>query len=336
VRAPWNGLRHGAHARDRGAEERLDVAALDIHVDGPSAAESPEQGCPACERDGVRKTGQDVAVERLDHGIDVGAVCGARAQESAVAEHAEEIAFEPWLPLALEMLHHPGVDDVHELRLRGGHADAGRRQDEAEDEVLPPFGQVIGFGQQRDGEADCGQGQAGDDAVAPLPGVREPHDERRAVVPPVRVRVRERDISQPVVRRGGNHGDGDEQGGDHGNRDGEREIRKQLPRDVAQEHDWQENRHRGRRRGDERAPHLGRALQGRLVARLAGLAQPHDVLEHDDGGVQHHADGERQAREADDVDGAPSGVQRDERDQQRDGNGQRHHQGRAPAAQEPP
>ena len=57
---------------------------------------------------------------------------------------------------------------------------------------------------------------------------------------------------------------------------------------------------------------MGGALVGGLRRAQATLAQAVDVLEHDDRCIDHHADGEGQSGQRDDVDGAAQGRHRDE------------------------
>jgi len=90
---------------------------------------------------------------------------------------------------------------------------------------------------------------------------------------------------------------------------------------APHEHQGQEH-HDGRQRtGDDRRRDLIGAVHGGLLDRLAGLVNPVNVLEHDDGVVHQHADAQRQATQRHDVQRQVIEVQQGEgRD---DGNGNR-------------
>ena len=76
--------------------------------------------------------------------------------------------------------------------------------------------------------------------------------------------------------------------------DGHREFVQQPADDAA--HEDERNEHRGQRnrhRQDGEAD-FGRALQRRLIRLFAMLDMPDDILQHDDGVVDHEADRQRQ------------------------------------------
>ena len=141
---------------------------------------------------------------------------------------------------------------------------------------------------------------------------------------------------QPFRRRGGNDGQRHHHRRDDRHRDGQREVGEELAGLVLEEHDGQEDGHGGRGRREQGAPHLFGSHERRLLRGHAPLAQPHDVLQHHDGGVESHPDRERETRERDDVDGPPGEVEAQERREQRHRYRDRHQQRRAEPAQEQP
>ena len=141
---------------------------------------------------------------------------------------------------------------------------------------------------------------------------------------------------EPLRRRGGNDGQRDHHRRDDRHRDGEGEIGKELAGFVFEEHDGQEDGDGGRGRREQRAPHLLRPHERRLLRVHAPLAQPDDVLEHDDGGVEGHPHRERETGERNDVDGPPGSVEAEERRKERHRYRHRNQQRRAEPPQEPP
>jgi hypothetical protein len=120
--------------------------------------------------------------------------------------------------------------------------------------------------------------------------------------------------------------------------DGEGDDQAELVEHAADNaaHEQHRNEHgdqRQRHRDDGETDFLG-ALEGGLHRLLARLDVAHDVLEHDDGVVDHEAHGERQRQQGDVVDRMAAdihaGKSADDRDRQRDGRDQR----RPEAAQE--
>ncbi|MNJ63130.1 hypothetical protein D3C77_590070 [compost metagenome] len=87
------------------------------------------------------------------------------------------------------------------------------------------------------------------------------------------------------------HGDGDGAG------DGERQVCEQLPLHVVEQEYRQEDGDRGQGGGHQGGPHLPGARQRRLgLVQIPPLVAPIDALQHHDGRVEHHADGEGDPR----------------------------------------
>ena len=108
-------------------------------------------------------------------------------------------------------------------------------------------------------------------------------------------------------------GDGDHQGQQHRDRNGDRDIAEQLAGLELHHQDGYKHKNRRQRRDEHRAPHLAGALIGGFGSRQAALAQAVDVLQHDDGGIDHHADGEGEAGQGHHIDRAPEERHGDER-----------------------
>ena len=126
---------------------------------------------------------------------------------------------------------------------------------------------------------------------------------------------------QNLGRQAGNDGDGDNQTETHGATDGNGNVAEELSGLLFDEYDGHENRDRGQRAGQHGPPYLARAVVGGLSAGLPHLAMPVDVLEHDDGIVDDHADRERHPGQADDVERAVKPVHHQERRHDADGDG---------------
>ena len=116
--------------------------------------------------------------------------------------------------------------------------------------------------------------------------------------------------------------------------DGERLVTEELAGDPLDEDDGQEDGHRRQRRGDDRAGHLAGTADGSLAARQPQLPVAIDRLQHDDRGVDQHADPEREAAERHDVERHSRLVERQEGGDHRGRDRQRHDHRRGGVAQE--
>ena len=89
----------------------------------------------------------------------------------------------------------------------------------------------------------------------------------------------------------------------HRDRDRDRELPEQLAADAGNEGDRHEDRQQHQRDGDDRAGDLAHRLLAGLRHRQLGflLDDPLDVLDHDDGIVDHDADREHQRQQRDRV-----------------------------------
>ena len=85
----------------------------------------------------------------------------------------------------------------------------------------------------------------------------------------------------------------------HRDRHRDRELAEQLATDAGNEGDGHENGKQHERDGDDRRGDLGHGLLGRLGHRELGLLLDHalDILDHDDGIIDHDADGEHQRQQ---------------------------------------
>jgi hypothetical protein len=120
----------------------------------------------------------------------------------------------------------------------------------------------------------------------------------------------------------------------HGGGDGHGQLDEQ-PADIAgQEHQRREHRDQHDGGGHHREEHLSGAAQGRHGRRLALVDTALDVLDHDDGVVDHQADGQHQGQQGQQVQREAQRGQHDEGRQDADRRDDRRDQSRAPAAQE--
>ena len=126
----------------------------------------------------------------------------------------------------------------------------------------------------------------------------------------------------------------DQQRQQQGDADGDGEFAEQQP-DISA-HQEQRNEHRDQRqrdRHDGEADFAG-ALQRRFVRRGAALHVPHDVLDHDDGIVDHETHGDRQRHQRQIVEAVAEFVEDREGADQRQRNGDRRDHRRPEVSQE--
>ena len=77
----------------------------------------------------------------------------------------------------------------------------------------------------------------------------------------------------------------------------DRQLLEENARHAGEEEQRHEHRDMGQRRGQDRQPYFLAAVDCRLHPVLTVLHVPGGVLEHDDGGVDDHADAEGEAAE---------------------------------------
>ena len=106
--------------------------------------------------------------------------------------------------------------------------------------------------------------------------------------------------------------------------DGERKRHEQLTHETRGENRRQKHAYRGERGGHNGTRDLLGALYRSARRRNAAAAQAVDVLQHNDGVVHEHADGQRDAAKSEDVDRETGEVHEDERAQHRERDGERH------------
>ncbi len=124
-------------------------------------------------------------------------------------------------------------------------------------------------------------------------------------------------------------------GGEHREHDGQSQRREEVLRRAVEEDDRREHRADGERRDEGGDGDAGSAMQRRLRQRLVLLGeQAVRVLDRHRGIVDQDADGERQAAQGQGVDGLAQEVERHQRRQDRQRNGDHHDQGRSPRTQE--
>ena len=224
---------------------------------------------------------------------------------------------------------------------------ARRRQDDAEDQIAVAVGEVLDLGKERPRREHRRADQTDHDGELARDAALEPgvdvHDESHERSPePVQgadetPRLGGRLdllLGQDARAHGRDERHRDDQRESHRAADRQRDVPKELPRLLLHEQDGQKDRERGQCRGQDGAPDLLRSLDGRAVAPLALLDVPVDVLEHDHGVVDEHADGECESREADDVQGTAHELEQQEGPDDARGDGQRDDQRGPRTAQE--
>ncbi len=114
------------------------------------------------------------------------------------------------------------------------------------------------------------------------------------------------------------------------------------PSQLAEEHtrhardqgEREKHRDEGEGRGDHTDGHLVGAMHGGLLGRRTAFDVGGDILQHHDGVVHHHTDGDGQCRQRHDVQRVAGGIEIDERGNERDGDGEGDDDRGAPATQE--
>ena len=139
---------------------------------------------------------------------------------------------------------------------------------------------------------------------------------------------------QDLRRKAGNDRHRDDQTQADGATDGDGDVTEELSGFLLHEENRHENRDGGQGACQDSSPDLARAFVGGLRARLAHLAVPVDVFQHDDGIVHHHADRKGHPCQADDVQRALEPHHHQKGPDDADGDGYSHNQGAGGAAQE--
>ncbi len=177
--------------------------------------------------------------------------------------------------------------------------------------------------------ADIAGGGAGEDLVErPKQPTEGAVDQPLEAVLPGAVRL------QQDGGQGRRQGQGVERRDDRRDGDGQGELAVEQARQAGEEGGRHEHRAQHQRRGDDRAGHLGHGLFGRLDRRAAKRDVALDVLDHDDGVVDHDADGQDQAEQGQGV--QPEAQHHHDREgaDQRHGHGDQRDDRGAPALQE--
>ena len=252
-------------------------------------------------------------------------------------------------------------DPVHRPDEEPPEHPAGDRAGEEEDEVDPPRqqGRLQAAGRCLADILTHGQAEPGAERRRQEPYGRKPPEEgkappRQGLLALVAV-VAGLAAREDRGRSGRRHGHGVDGRDDHRRRDGQGELAEELAGDPAQEGAGQEHRAEHQRDGDDRPGDLVHRLDGGLSDRETLLEPALDVLEHDDGVVDHDADGqhqpeqrqvvEREPQQAHDGEGADQGDadvdhRQEERlpvlQEQQDDNGHQDHRRRAGCGRPPP
>ena len=125
-----------------------------------------------------------------------------------------------------------------------------------------------------------------------------------------------------------------ERGDQRGDRDGDGELAIELAGEAAQEGDGNEHRGEHQRDRDDGPADLVHGLEGGIARREARGDVALDVLDHDDGVIDHDADGQHQPEQRQRVDGKASQVQHGEGAHNGHRHGGQRNDGGAPVLQE--
>ena len=351
ARVARQGLVDELRGPQRHVDDLLQVGARDVEIDGAAAADAASEQRRLVDE----AVGAGLAEERLlderdqfgrplrlaRHGADEG--LRVARDEEEVLDLRRFAVFRFGTGLRGPLGPH-GILDLAGDGVGRGQVVSRRRQGAADDEVAVALGQVLQLGQEQVGGQPCNPADHRHHRHGDGPAARHQAGEGdgcldegpRQVVDPGQAPMAGagRRLGQEPVGERRNHRHRDDQRQGHGHRDGHGDVAEELA-DFQLHHQHRgEHGDRGEGRHQDRAPHLLGALEGGLAHRMPRLAQAVDVLQHDDGGIHHHADGEGDAGQGDDVDGPPHGRHGDERSDHRDRDGHADDQGRRARAQE--
>ncbi len=128
---------------------------------------------------------------------------------------------------------------------------------------------------------------------------------RKGVCDDLRKRRMEYLLRQQRRRHHWRERQGDDARHDHGACQRKGEFLEENAGNAAEKADWRVDRGKGDGHGDDRAGNFARADQRGLDRRFSFLDMPEDVFDHDDGVVDHEADGEHHRQQRQKVDAEP-------------------------------
>ena len=139
---------------------------------------------------------------------------------------------------------------------------------------------------------------------------------------------------EDLARKGRHQRQGDQQAGAQRIGDGKAHIRKELAGQAAGEQNGGKNADGGKGRGGDGSGDLAAAVDRRRGGIVAQLAQTVDIFDGDDAVIHQHADAQRQTGKRDDIEGDARKIHEHHRQQQADGDTERHDNGGAEIPQE--
>ena len=213
----------------------------------------------------------------------------------------------------------------------------GRWDDDPQYEIAVALGQILQLRQKQPSRRRGDQGHAAHDGERhqtarhdpPLKADDRAYEDLRKAVDARQAHAGDGSLfaafgaeSEQPVGEGRNDGDRNDQRQEDRHRDRHRDIAEELT--DLQFHDEHGNEDHHRRQGGNQhgTPDLRCALEGRLGGAQAAFAQAIDVLQHHDGGIHHHPDGEGQPRQGNHIDRTAQGRHGDEGADDRNRNGQ--------------
>ena len=107
--------RHGfadrPHSRDGSAKHRVDVATLDVDVDGTTAGDPAKDRGPVDKRHGIGQAPEDMTVEYVYQIVNILAVFRVCPHETEAPENSQPVARYLWLGLPVEIRSQPFIHD---------------------------------------------------------------------------------------------------------------------------------------------------------------------------------------------------------------------------------
>ncbi len=240
-------LRDSLHGTGDGRLEPVDIGRGQAHLGTVGALETAEQAAAQRETEHVRDAGHDLVLHHRLELVEIGALGRVDRQPAAAASGEgpqEVIAYRRFL-FAGKMRLQALDEQLRDFAVCGFDIGARWKEQETVHRVALDRRQVVAFRPEQHGEQHGTCHETADPAEATRLRAGEFDDPVRDPVPERMLAVLGRQLAHPVLRRGRQNSDCDEQGCRHADRYREREVGEHLSFDVLQEHDRYEDCDRG-------------------------------------------------------------------------------------------
>ena len=310
---------------------------LDQQGDAVFTVKTAKQGPLTAKHPGVGNAHQQLLHQELLQRLDLVILLWPHPDLGTARVAQDVVVLEDRLLLPFHIGVEAGNQGIDHLLPLGLEIDPGGETHPDVDGVPLHIRQVVHLGQHQPAHQHRPRHHQDDDGPAPGGGGRPADHMAGDAAPQALKGINQPLVPHPARRHRRQHRDRHHHGDGHRAGDGERKIGKQLPFHVVELEHRQEDGDRGQGGRHQSGPHPAGALQRRLsLADVTPLMAPVDALQHHDGGVEHHADRKRNARQGDDIEGPPHHLEQAEGEHDADGNGDRDHQGRLELAQKDP